>query len=83
MFKLTFKKHLDIDIYMHILELFAGTGSVGKVARELGHTVISLDKDMDADIKTDILNWNLSLRRLILFGRLRLARNTVSQKQRA
>ena len=43
---------------MHILELFAGTGSVGKVARELGHTVISLDKDMDADIKTDILNWN-------------------------
>ena len=43
---------------MDILELFAGTGPVGKVARELGHKVISLDKDMDADIKTDILEWN-------------------------
>ena len=43
---------------MNILELFAGTGSVGKIARELGHTVISLDKDMDADIKTNILDWN-------------------------
>ena len=42
---------------MDILELFAGTGSVGKVARELGHNVISLDKDLDADIKTDILEW--------------------------
>ena len=35
-----------------------GTGSVGKIARELGHRVISLDIDMDADIKTDILDWN-------------------------
>ena len=43
---------------MDILELSAGTGSVGKVARELGHKVISLDKDMDAHIKTDILDWN-------------------------
>ena len=43
---------------MDILELFAGTGSVGKVARELGHKVISLDKDMDAHIKTDIVDWN-------------------------
>ena len=43
---------------MDILELFAGTGSVGKVARELGHKVISLDKDTDADMKTDILEWN-------------------------
>ena len=43
---------------MNILELFAGTGSVGKIARELGHTVISLDKDMDADIKSDVLDWN-------------------------
>ena len=43
---------------MNILELFAGTGSVGKIARELGHTVISLDKDMDANINTDILDWN-------------------------
>ena len=43
---------------MKILELFAGTGSVGKVAKELGHEVISLDRDMEADIKTDILDWN-------------------------
>ena len=43
---------------MKILELFAGTGSVGKVAKELNHTVISLDRDMEADIKTDILDWD-------------------------
>ena len=43
---------------MRVLELFAGTQSVGKVARELGFEVISLDRDMDADIKTDIMNWD-------------------------
>ena len=43
---------------MKILELFAGTGSVGKVAKELGHEVISLDRGMEADIKTDILDWS-------------------------
>ena len=43
---------------MNILELFSGTGSIGKVAIEFGHHVISLDKDMDADIKTDILDWD-------------------------
>ena len=43
---------------MKILELFAGTGSVGKVAKELGHEVISLDRDLDADIKIDIMQWN-------------------------
>ena len=41
---------------MKILELFAGTGSVGKVAKELGHTVVSLDKDMEADIQADIMD---------------------------
>ena len=40
---------------MNILELFSGTGSIGKVAIEY---VISLDKDMEADIQTDILDWN-------------------------
>lgn len=43
---------------MKVLELFAGTGSVGKVCKELGFEVVSLDKDMEADIRTDILDWD-------------------------
>ena len=42
---------------MKLLELFSGTGSVGKVAEELGFDVVSLDLK-DANINTDILNWN-------------------------
>ena len=42
---------------MKLLELFSGTGSVGKVARDKGHSVISLDLK-DADINSDILEWN-------------------------
>ena len=42
---------------MKILELFSGTGSVGKVARAQGHTVISLDLK-GADINTDIMLWD-------------------------
>jgi len=34
-----------------LLELFSGTGSVGDVAKEMGFTVISLDRDMEANIK--------------------------------
>ena len=41
-----------------ILELFSGTGSIGKIAVNYGFEVISLDKDMDATIKMDIMNWN-------------------------
>ena len=41
-----------------ILELFSGTGSIGKVAVNYGFDVVSLDKDMDATIKMDITNWN-------------------------
>ena len=41
-----------------LLELFSGTGSVGKVARELGYEVVSLDRGMEADIKIDIMDWN-------------------------
>ena len=42
---------------MKLLELFSGTGSVGKAAEELGFDVVSLDLK-DANINTDILNWN-------------------------
>ena len=40
-----------------VLELFAGTGSVGKVCEELGYEVISLDLQ-NADINIDILQWD-------------------------
>ena len=43
---------------MKLLELFSGTGSVGKVARFYGFDVVSLDRDMDANIKMDIMDWN-------------------------
>ena len=36
---------------MKLLELFAGTGSVGNVVKEMGFDVISLDRDMEADFK--------------------------------
>ena len=42
---------------MKLLELFSGTGSVGKVARDKGYSVISLDLK-DANINSDILGWN-------------------------
>ena len=42
---------------MKLLELFSGTGSVGKVAKELGYDVVSLDLK-NADINADILQWN-------------------------
>ena len=42
---------------MRVLELFSGTGSVGKVAHALGYEVISLDLT-DATIKCDIMEWD-------------------------
>ena len=42
---------------MKLLELFSGTDSVGKVAKELGYDVVSLDLK-DANINTNILNWD-------------------------
>ena len=41
----------------NLLELFSGTGSVGKVAKD-NYNVISLDRDMNADIKEDIMTWD-------------------------
>ena len=43
---------------MRVLELFSGTGSVGNVCRRLGCEVTSLDRDMPADIRMDIMDWN-------------------------
>jgi len=42
---------------MKILELFSGTHSVGKVCKELGYDVVSLDL-ANADINIDILEWD-------------------------
>jgi site-specific DNA-cytosine methylase len=42
---------------MRVLELFSGTKSVGKVCKELGYEVISLDLN-NADINIDILKWD-------------------------
>ena len=42
---------------MNLLELFSGTGSVGRIARDLGFNVISLDLK-NADTNTDILKWD-------------------------
>ena len=43
---------------MGILRLFAGVGSVGNVFKDWGWEVASLDRDIDADIKTDIMDWD-------------------------
>lgn len=45
---------------MKLLELFKGTGSVGKVAKKLGYNVVSLDfeEKYKPDILTDILKWD-------------------------
>ena len=42
---------------MKVLELFSGTGSVGKVCKEKGWEVVSLDLT-NADINIDILKWD-------------------------
>lgn len=43
-----------------LLELFKGTGSIGKVAKKLGYKVTSLDfeEKYNPDILTDILDWD-------------------------
>jgi hypothetical protein len=44
-----------------MLELFSGTGSVGKVAEQLGWYVISLDRDLPATFELDIMDWEYYL----------------------
>lgn len=43
---------------MKVLELFSGTHSVGKVCKELGYEVVSLDMILPADIQTNIMDWD-------------------------
>ena len=43
---------------MKVLELFSGTHSVGKVCKERGWDVLSLDSEVDADIRVDIMEWD-------------------------
>ena len=42
---------------MKVLELFSGTGSIGKVAKKLDWDVLSLDLELEADIKIDLMDW--------------------------
>ena len=43
---------------MNVLELFSGTKSVGKVCDSLGWSSISVDLEMEADFKCDIMDFN-------------------------
>jgi hypothetical protein len=43
---------------MRLLDLFSGTGSVANAAKERGWETTTLDRDLPADIKMDILNWD-------------------------
>lgn len=45
---------------VNVLELFSGTGSVGKVCKELGYDVVSLDLK-NADINCNILDWDYTI----------------------
>ena len=53
---------------IHVLELFSGTGSVGKVCKQLGWDVISLDIDNRANIVCDILDWDYKIYPKDYFG---------------
>lgn len=46
---------------MKVLELFSGTGSVGKVCKKFNMEVVSLDLILEADIKEDIFKWNYKI----------------------
>ena len=66
---------------MKLLELFSGSGSMGKAFAEKGWEVTSLDLDpkTEANIKENILTWNFSATRLVfvmLSGPARAVHNT-------
>ena len=66
---------------MKLLELFSGTGSVGKVARDLGYEVVSLDLK-NADINSDIMKWDYTMLKKISpsFGHHPPAPNTAERR---
>jgi hypothetical protein len=43
---------------MNVLEVFSGTGSVGKICDELGWNVVSVDNEFEATHKCDIMTWD-------------------------
>jgi site-specific DNA-cytosine methylase len=43
---------------MNVLELFSGTGSVGKCCKEIGWNVVSVDLLLPADHQVDIMDFN-------------------------
>ena len=43
---------------MRLLELFSGTGSVGRAFEALGWEVTSLDVEGEPTIKCDIMDWD-------------------------
>ena len=43
---------------MRVLELFSGTGSIGKCCKLLGYEVVSVDMIMEADHKCDIMDFD-------------------------
>ena len=67
---------------MKLLELFSGTGSVGRVARVFGFSVISLDLK-NANSNEDTLQWDYKKYEeyVTLFGHRLLALNIVEQKR--
>ena len=44
-----------------VLELFSGTGSIGKMAQQLGYDVVSVDNVFPSTHRCDILKWNYKI----------------------
>jgi len=53
-----FKQAFTYIMVKRMLELFSGTHSESKVAEPLGYEVVSVDRDMEATHKCDIMHWD-------------------------